>query len=273
MQDSLEKLVATEPVRNEIIYSPLLEDRELFEHHSDLVRDCLYDLQSISMRQVLSEFHIDDTVSGASRRVGVEMGVLSENPIMDLFDEVPMKVVRGSSSVCCSTQLDVAPVRLGRGFNWVPSQPQKGMGMELRYLISKSRGSNSRGSGEDECRIFFFGVQSMHLQWMWVFWLKVGLDLALRGDSSEYAHGETPEFTDREAYSSPCTLKIGDMLPQEARATLSIKRAPYQLRFQKRSSSTMLVVDLESLQDMVVDDGHTAVLQHHGQEEAPYRGG
>ena len=58
-----------------MMYSPLLEDRELFEHHSDLVRDCLYDLQSISMRQVLSEFHIDDTVSGASRRVVVEMGV------------------------------------------------------------------------------------------------------------------------------------------------------------------------------------------------------
>lgn len=102
------------------------------------------------------------------------------------LDSVPMKIIRDECYLMSSLKLDINHLKLGYGTVWAVGSPLEDICLRLRF--------RSRKGDIETVTIIYKNKYSL---WLWTLWVLLGLDLALRGDDSDFYGGAEylPEFT------------------------------------------------------------------------------
>ena len=165
-----------------------------------------------------------------------------ENPIDDVFSEVPMTIVRSISKKKSALMLDVEALKLGQGLKWMKTDPIEFIGFEMRF-----------NPDVNTHMTVMVKLNNWYVQMIWTLWLTTGLDLAHRKEASEWFEA-LPEFVSAHAdiHSTHAKLKIDHVKSVECQCSLSLKQPPYKLLFQNPLGECLLAVNLDTVYEFIV---------------------
>ena len=105
LEEELDIFCASEPVRNEMLHSPILSNSQLFSNcHFDLIADMLCDVRGLGADLALKDLNLHPS---DPRTAFFE----ESNPVLQCFSEVPIKLVRRKAFLIGSLELDIEDLK------------------------------------------------------------------------------------------------------------------------------------------------------------------
>lgn len=248
----MDELKASDPVRNEFLLSQVAQDPDSFHNCKDLLHELLYDVCNMkriyeeekerkSQAERMRSIEANDKDGHESEVDSIDIGPLPNRKTTYYLDSVPMKIIRDQCYLMSSLKLDISLLKLGYRPTWSVSLPLEDICIRLRFRSRK-----------DDVETVTITFKNKYSLWLWTLWILLGLDLALRGDSSDYYGGPEylPEFTiqSNHTITSPVTFSRGNGWDSgDCVASLCVETAPYMLKL-----GDLMLIPLDNVDEMWV---------------------